>query len=310
MVYLIDTENVASTWIEKFKQLGMDKPDSKIIIAYTDKSSKLSYDQISFLLEHSTQASIGFTKCCNGKPNALDFHILGTITKMIMENNNEEYTIVSNDTGFDNFISVVSSTGVKLSRLSCDLENEIDKETLIAIFNNNESDEKTIINEKELYAAQRQFLITNCGVPGSLAESVRKNLMVSLEKAEEKISASKAKCVVGKVELKQQIIAKIDEKYNEYRQIGVETSLASEAVDTKKLIKKLHKLQREFLQTTCKIPKSFAEPVRNYLTDGIDITINKISESKAKIFKSNKELKKQIITNLNKHYEEYQKIKI
>ena len=75
MVYLIDTENVASEWIEKFQQLGMDQPDSKIIIAYTDKSSKLSYDQISFLLENSAQANIGFTKCRNGKTNALEFQI-------------------------------------------------------------------------------------------------------------------------------------------------------------------------------------------------------------------------------------------
>lgn len=307
MVYLIDTENVASEWIEKFQQLGMDQPDSKIIIAYTDKSSKLSYDQISFLLENSAQASIGFTKCRNGKPNALDFHILGTITRMMMENKDEEYIIVSNDTGFDEFISVISGTGIHLSRLSCDAEKEIDKETLITIFDDDASDER-ITNEKELFAAQRQFLVSNCGVPGSLAEGVRKNLTVSLENAESKINASKAKSIAGNKELKQQIIAAIKAKYDEYRQIGIENTPVSEFVDSKKQAKKLHKLQREFLQTTCKIPKSFADPVRNYLTEGMDYAVDKITESKAKIFKTNKNLKQQIIENLNNHYEEYQKL--
>ena len=307
MVYLIDTENVASEWIEKYKQLGMDQPDSKIIIAYTDKSSKLSYDQISFLLENSDQASIGFTKCRNGKPNALDFHILGMITKMIVENRDEEYIIVSNDTGFDEFISVVLSTGAHLSRLSCDAEKEIDKETLFAIFDDDASDER-ITNEKELFAAQRQFLVSNCGVPGSLAEGVRKYLMVSLENAESKINASKAKSIAGNKELKQQIIAEIKAKYDEYRQIGIENTPVSEFVDPKKQAKKLHKLQREFLQTTCKIPKSFADPVRNYLAEGMDYAVDKITESKAKIFKTNKNLKQQIISNLNEHYEEYQKL--
>lgn len=307
MVYLIDTENVASEWIEKFQQLGMDQPDSKIIIAYTDKSSKLSYDQISFLLENSAQASIGFTKCRNGKPNALDFHILGTITRMMMENKDEEYIIVSNDTGFDEFISVISGTGIHLSRLSCDAEKEIDKERLITIFDDDASDER-ITNEKELFAAQRQFLVSNCGVPGSLAEGVRKNLTVSLENAESKINASKAKSIAGNKELKQQIIAAIKAKYDEYRQIGIENTPVSEFVDSKKQAKKLHKLQREFLQTTCKIPKSFADPVRNYLTEGMDYAVDKITESKAKIFKTNKNLKQQIIENLNNHYEEYQKL--
>ena len=308
MVYLIDTENVASEWIEKYKQLGMDQPDSKIIIAYTDKSSKLSYDQISFLLENSDQASIGFTKCRNGKPNALDFHILGMITKMIMENKDEEYIIVSNDTGFDEFISVVLGTGVHLSRLSCDAEKEIDKETLFAIFDDDAPDVKGISTEKELYAAQRQFLVSNCQVPGSLAEGVRKYLMVSLENAESKINASKAKSIAGNKELKQQIIAEIKAKYDEYRQIGIENTPVSEFVDPKKQAKKLHKLQREFLQTTCKIPKSFADPVRNYLAEGMDYAVDKITESKAKIFKTNKNLKQQIIANLNDHYEEYQKL--
>lgn len=309
MVYLIDTENVASEWIEKFQQLGMDQPESKIIIAYTDKSSKLSYDQISFLLENSAQASIGFTKCRNGKPNALDFHILGTITRMMMENKDEEYIIVSNDTGFDEFISVVLSTGVHLSRLSCDGEKEIDKETLFAIFDADASDER-ITNEKELFAAQRQFLISNCQVPGSLAEGVRKYLLVSLENAESKINASKAKSIAGNKELKQQIIAAIKAKYDEYRQIVIENTPVSEFVDPKKQAKKLHKLQREFLQTTCKIPKSFADPVRNYLTEGMDYAVDKITESKAKIFKTNQNLKQQIIKNLNDHYEEYQKLQI
>ena len=185
----------------------------------------------------------------------------------------------------------------------------MDKETLLAIFDDDASDER-ITNEKELFAAQRQFLVNNCGVPGSLAEGVRKNLMVSLENAESKINASKAKSIAGNKGLKQQIIAAIKAKYDEYRQIVIENTPVSEFVDPKKQAKKLHKLQREFLQTTCKIPKSFADPVRNYLTEGMDYAVDKITESKAKIFKTNQNLKQQIIENLNDHYEEYQKLQI
>ena len=188
-----------------------------------------------------------------------------------------------------------------------DAEKEIDKETLFAIFDDGVPDER-ITNEKELFAAQRQFLVSNCQVPGSLAEGVRKYLMVSLENAESKINASKAKSIAGNKELKQQIISAIKAKYDEYRQIEIETTPVSEVVDPRKQAKKLHKLQREFLQTTCKIPKSFADPVRIYLAEGMDYAVDKITESKAKIFKTNKNLKQQIIENLNNHYEEYQKL--
>ncbi len=306
MIYLIDTENVASEWIGKFYMLGMDSPDSKIIIAYTDKSSKLSYDQISFLLQSTRQDNIYFTKCRNGKPNALDFHIIGTVTKMLLENKDEEYVIVSNDTGFDEFISVISETGAKLSRLGCNDElNKADKNEGASVNAVNvAANERPEADLKNLHSEQREFLVNNCMVPRRLAESVRISLMVSLENAETKLKNSKAKSVSGNAELKQQIIDQIKAHYNEYINIGMVVTDGQ----TDKNNKKLHKLQREFLNKTCKIPTSFTDPIRIYLLSGKDSTITKVYESKAKVFKANGNLKQQIIANLNKHYEEYAKL--
>lgn len=305
MVYIIDTENVANEWIMKMNMFGMDRPDSKIVIAYTDKSSKLSYEQMALILQNMGQDSIQFTKCRNGKPNALDFHIIGIISKMIWENKDEEYVIVSNDTGFDEFISIISETGVKLSRMGCNDESGIDDKSINPSANNIVTSKMPETDLKELHKKQREFLVGSCMVPRPLAESVRTSLTVSLENAETKLKGSKAKCVSGNDELKQQIINEIKAHYNEYMNIGAAITDSNKADQNSK---KLHKLQREFLNKTCQIPTSFTDPIRIYLLGGKDSTITKVHESKAKVFKSNANLKQQIIANLNKHYEEYARL--
>lgn len=308
MIYLIDTENVPYEWINRFKELGMDRKDSQIIIAYTDKSSKLSYDQISFLLEQSTEAKIGFTKCKNGKPNALDFHIIGTITAFLLQDREEQYVIVSNDTGFDTFIDKLNDTSVSVSRLSCEA-----KETSTETAKEDSKEIAKVSDTDEVRKLQRAFLTEQCGVPPTLAEMVRKALIVGIDEAVSKIHASKSKALAGHDELKEQLSERITGHYDEYLQVGIvqqqmETE-PEEAENTKAQNKKLFKKQRDYLHKNCGVPSTFTEPVRQYLMSDKAKAFERIMQSKAKPIKGNKTVKQNIIKKIESHYDEYMAIK-
>lgn len=94
--FLIDSENVNDIWVELLQCL--DEKD-EILVFYTDKSAHMGYERIVRLMEQK-KGSIRWIRCFEGQ-NALDFQLVTELGSCISQEPKREYTIVSNDTGYD-----------------------------------------------------------------------------------------------------------------------------------------------------------------------------------------------------------------
>lgn len=111
-VYLIDSENVGDVWVTHIMEFA-NKQD-EIVVFYTQKSPYMSYENIRKLME--TDREIVFIKCVEGQ-NALDFQLVTELGYRIgNEQEDTEYVVVTNDTGFDAAVRYWKAQGKLVKR--------------------------------------------------------------------------------------------------------------------------------------------------------------------------------------------------
>ena len=94
-VYLVDTENVASSWMSL---LDIVELHDKLYLFYTDHSTILTYSNLELILPRAKQ--IIPIHCKRVGKNSLDFELVSYLGYLINEDNDAEYIIYSNDKGF------------------------------------------------------------------------------------------------------------------------------------------------------------------------------------------------------------------
>ena len=93
--YLIDSENVGDFWIPL---LDLPAEQAELIVFYTKNSPHMSYDSLIKLKE--SDRKVTFIKCYEGT-NALDFQLCSELGFLIAGNEDDDFIIVTNDTGYD-----------------------------------------------------------------------------------------------------------------------------------------------------------------------------------------------------------------
>ena len=110
--YFIDSENVGDNWISL---LNIITPEDKLIVFFTQKSPHMNYKNV-ILLKQSDK-KITFIECCEGT-NALDFQLCTELGYRMHELTEEEFIIVSNDTGFDAIVKYWSKQNKPIKRIT------------------------------------------------------------------------------------------------------------------------------------------------------------------------------------------------
>lgn len=111
-IYLVDSENVGDIWVPL---LVASQAEDEVIVFYTQKSPHMNYENVRMLKETDKEAD--FIKCFEGS-NALDFQLVSELGYRLHENQECDYVIVSNDTGFDAVVRYWSQRKMPVSRLS------------------------------------------------------------------------------------------------------------------------------------------------------------------------------------------------
>ena len=93
--YLIDSENVGDFWIPL---LDLPAETAELIVFYTKNSPHMSYESLIKLKE--SDRKVTFIKCYEGT-NALDFQLCSELGFLIALNKDDDFIIVTNDTGYD-----------------------------------------------------------------------------------------------------------------------------------------------------------------------------------------------------------------
>ena len=93
--YLIDSENVGDFWIPL---LELPAEQAELVVFYTKNSPHMSYDSLIKLKE--SDRKVTFIKCYEGT-NALDFQLCSELGFLIAMNEEDDFIIVTNDTGYD-----------------------------------------------------------------------------------------------------------------------------------------------------------------------------------------------------------------
>ena len=110
--YLIDTENVATKWFQIISSL---KPNDTILLFYTDANG-MQPIPMSILgqIDH-LNATIRAIYCKTGD-NALDFQLTTYLGYLIAKYPDEQFIIVSEDTGYDPAIQFWYNQNIKILR--------------------------------------------------------------------------------------------------------------------------------------------------------------------------------------------------
>lgn len=109
-IYLVDTENVGSTW----KELLPAKANAdQILLFFTDNSPYVSYNDLQLILQYPNQFEM--IKCNPGK-NGLDFQLVSYLGYLLKTASKSNYIIVSNDCGFDAVVKFWQDRGMSVIR--------------------------------------------------------------------------------------------------------------------------------------------------------------------------------------------------
>ena len=109
-IYLVDTENVGSTW----KELLPAKANAdQILLFFTDNSPYVSYNDLLIILQYPNQFEM--IKCNPGK-NGLDFQLVSYLGYLLKTASKSHYIIVSNDCGFDAVVKFWKDRGMSVTR--------------------------------------------------------------------------------------------------------------------------------------------------------------------------------------------------
>lgn len=110
--YLIDSENINDVWVEILDALEIG---DCIMVFFTDKSAHMGYDRIVRLMELE-KGTVKWIRCFGGQ-NALDFQLVTELGHQICQDQECEYVIVSNDTGYDSVVRYWQQRGCSVSRM-------------------------------------------------------------------------------------------------------------------------------------------------------------------------------------------------
>lgn len=112
ITYLVDTENVN---LSKYDLTNLKESD-KIVFFYTDKSARIEYDDLKYIL--SKGVSLDFVKCYTGN-NALDFQLVSYLGFLLhsISSKDDEYIILSRDKGYEAVCMFWKDKEYKVSRI-------------------------------------------------------------------------------------------------------------------------------------------------------------------------------------------------
>lgn len=109
---MIDSENINDVWVEILDALEME---DCIMVFFTDKSAHMGYDRIVRLMNQE-KGTVKWIRCFGGQ-NALDFQLVTELGHQICQDQEREYVIVSNDTGYDAAVRYWQQRGCSVSRM-------------------------------------------------------------------------------------------------------------------------------------------------------------------------------------------------
>lgn len=109
---MIDSENINDVWVEILDAL---EREDCIMVFFTDKSAHMGYDRIVRLMNQE-KGSVKWIRCFGGQ-NALDFQLVTELGHQICQDQEREYVIVSNDTGYDAAVRYWQQRGCSVSRI-------------------------------------------------------------------------------------------------------------------------------------------------------------------------------------------------
>lgn len=111
-IYLVDTENVGSTWKDLLPiKMGADQ----ILLFFTENSPNVSYSDLQLILQFPDHFEM--IKCNPGK-NGLDFQLVSYLGYLLKTASKSNYVIVSNDNGFDAVVKFWQERGMSVSRMN------------------------------------------------------------------------------------------------------------------------------------------------------------------------------------------------
>lgn len=111
-VYMVDTENVSSSW--RMMLADMTRNDV-LYLFYTEHSPGIGYADFREILESGIQPEM--ISCYPGK-NGLDFQLVSYLGYLLKSAGKTEYFIISNDMGYDSVIRFWTEQGYKVSRIT------------------------------------------------------------------------------------------------------------------------------------------------------------------------------------------------
>lgn len=111
-VYLVDTENVGSTWKDL---LPVKTGSDQILLFFTENSPYVSYSDLQLILQFPDRFEM--IKCNPGK-NGLDFQLVSYLGYLMKTASKANYVIVSNDGGFDAVVKFWQERGMSVSRMN------------------------------------------------------------------------------------------------------------------------------------------------------------------------------------------------
>ena len=109
--YLIDTENVGSTFISLLKE---DNEKKELYIFVTENAKNLSFPMLHELTDKRIKLHI--IDCEIGK-NSLDFYLSTYLGYLIGKNAHSDYVVVSQDNGFDHVLDYWTKQGISVKRI-------------------------------------------------------------------------------------------------------------------------------------------------------------------------------------------------
>ena len=110
--YFIDSENVGDNWISLLDTVA---EEDEILVFYTAKSPHMNYNNLITLKQ--SPKDVTFVECCEGN-NALDFQLCTELGYQVHDINDEEFIIVTNDTGYDAVVKYWKDRGIPIKRIT------------------------------------------------------------------------------------------------------------------------------------------------------------------------------------------------
>ena len=109
-IYLIDTENVRTVWTLLLERMT---ENDKIYVFYTMNSGHVTYEDLNGVI--SSGKNVELIQCHTGK-NGLDFQLVSYLGYLIRDNENADYCIISDDSGYDAVIKFWEGRDVDVTR--------------------------------------------------------------------------------------------------------------------------------------------------------------------------------------------------